>query len=161
MTWQSKTNNVCVPDRVQSSSLLCISSSFLFMSTILIRSTTWIRWIPGICGLQACVRIHQPPRSKDCEKLGGGLGTRLHMHLIQCGRLGTRLVLQARPFPSCSTDRFQYRHVDTESDRRCGMERVWLARLARDYHLTGRMLLRRLDELSQLLHEIGHFVSPW
>ena len=30
MTWQSKKNNVCVPDRDQSSSLLCISSYFLF-----------------------------------------------------------------------------------------------------------------------------------
>ena len=30
MTWQSKKKNVCVPDRDQSSSLLCISSSFLF-----------------------------------------------------------------------------------------------------------------------------------
>ena len=30
VTWQSKRNNVCVPDRDQSSSLLCISSSFLF-----------------------------------------------------------------------------------------------------------------------------------
>ena len=29
MTLQSKKNNVCVPDRDQSSSLLCISSSFL------------------------------------------------------------------------------------------------------------------------------------
>ena len=25
-------------------------------------------------------------RSKDCEKLGGGLGTRPRTHLIQCGR---------------------------------------------------------------------------
>ena len=30
VTWQSKNNNVCVPDRDQSSSLFCISSSFLF-----------------------------------------------------------------------------------------------------------------------------------
>ena len=85
-----KINNVCVPDRDQSSSLLCISNSFLFitlvLSTILIRSTTWIRWRPGICGLQARVRVHQPPRSKDCKKLGGGLGTRLRTHLI-CGWL--------------------------------------------------------------------------
>ena len=27
--------------------------------------------------LQARVRVHQIPRSQDCEKLGGGLGTRL------------------------------------------------------------------------------------
>ena len=30
MTWQSKKNNVCVPDRDQSSSFLCISSFFPF-----------------------------------------------------------------------------------------------------------------------------------
>ena len=89
-----KIKNVCVPGRDQSSSLLGISSSFLFitlvLSTILIRSTTWIRWRPGICGLQARVRVHQPPRSKDCEKLGGGLGTRLRTHLIQCGQWTAR-----------------------------------------------------------------------
>ena len=28
--------------------------------------------------------------------------------------------------------------------------------LVRDSHLTGRTLLRKLDEVSQLLHEIGH-----
>ena len=30
VTWQSKKKKVCVPDRDQNSSLLCISSSFLF-----------------------------------------------------------------------------------------------------------------------------------
>ena len=58
----------------------------LVLSTILIRSTTWIRWRPGICEPQAHVHVHQPPRSQDCVKLGGGLGTRLHTYLI-CGRL--------------------------------------------------------------------------
>ena len=33
----------------------------------------------------------------------------------------------------------------------------WTARHG-DYHLTGRMLLCRLDEVSQLLHEIGLFL---
>ena len=88
MTWQSKKNNKCL--YTWSSSLLCISSSFLFItlvvSTILIRSTTWIRWRPGICGPQARVLVHQPPRSQDCVKLGGGLRTRLRTHLI-CGWL--------------------------------------------------------------------------
>ena len=60
-----------VPDRDQSSSLLCISSSFLFNIGILIPSTTWIRWRPGICGLQACVCIHQLPCSQDCKTLAG------------------------------------------------------------------------------------------
>ena len=41
-----------------------------------------------------------------------------------------KLVSQARPFPSCSADRFQYAaRANTESDRCCGTERVWLARL--------------------------------
>ena len=39
-----------------------------------------------ICGPKARVHIHQPPCSQDCVKLGGGLGMRLHTHLI-CGRL--------------------------------------------------------------------------
>ena len=47
----------------------------------------WIRWRSGICGLQTRVCVHQPPRSKDCRMLGGGLGTRLRTHFIQCGRL--------------------------------------------------------------------------
>ena len=72
---------------VHSSAFPAIFYLTLVLSTILIRSTTWIRWRPGICRLQARVRVHQPPRSKDCEKLVGGLRT----HLIQCGRLGTRL----------------------------------------------------------------------
>ena len=80
MTWQSKKNNVCVPDRDQSSSLFCISSSFLFNVGIVSHSDTVnhldIRWRPGICGPQARVPVHQPPRSQDCEKLGGGLGMR-------------------------------------------------------------------------------------
>ena len=60
----------------QSRSLLCTSSSFL-LSTILIRSTIWIRWRLGICGLKAHVHFHQPPCSQDCEKLGGSQGMRL------------------------------------------------------------------------------------
>ena len=58
----------------------------LVLSTILIRSTTSIWWRPGICGPQARVHVHHAPRSQDCEKLGGGLETRLHTHLI-CGQL--------------------------------------------------------------------------
>ena len=82
-----KKNNVCVPDRDQSSSLFCISSSFLFNVGIVSHFDTVnhldIRWRPGMCWPQARVRVHQPPRSQDSEKLGGGLGTRLHTHLIQ------------------------------------------------------------------------------
>ena len=40
----------------------------LVLSTILIRSTTWIRWRPGICGPHARVLVHQPPRSQDCVR---------------------------------------------------------------------------------------------
>ena len=62
-----KNNNVCVPDREQNSLLLCISSPFLFktlvLSTILIRSTTWIRCRPGICRLQACVCVPRIAKS--------------------------------------------------------------------------------------------------
>ena len=54
----------------------------LVLSTILIRSTTWIRWRPGICGLQARVHVHQPPCSQGCKKLAGSLGTRLRTHLL-------------------------------------------------------------------------------
>ena len=59
VTLESK-KNVCVPDRDENSSLLCISSSFyltLVLSTILIRSSTWIQWKPSICGLQVRVRV--------------------------------------------------------------------------------------------------------
>ena len=77
--------NVCVLDRDQSSSLFCISSSFLFNVGIVGHFDTVnhldIRWRPGICWLQARVRVHQPPRSQDCEKLGGGLGTRQRIRL--------------------------------------------------------------------------------
>ena len=76
---------------VHSSAFPTLSYLKLVLSTILIRSTTWIRWRPGICGLQARARVTQPPRSQDCEKLGGSLGTRLRTHLI-CGWLGTRLL---------------------------------------------------------------------
>ena len=40
------------------------------------------------------------------------------------------LVSQARPFLFCSANPFQYvARANTESDRCCGTERVWLARL--------------------------------
>ena len=68
---------------VHSSAFPAIFYLTLVLSTILIRSTTWIRWRPGtVCGLQARVHVHQPPRSQDCEKLCGGLGTRLRIHLV-------------------------------------------------------------------------------
>ena len=79
---------------VHSSAFPALFYLTLVLSTILIRSTTWIRWRSGICGLQTRVRVHQPPRSLDCEKLGqgGDLATRLRTHFIQCSRrLGTRL----------------------------------------------------------------------
>ena len=59
----------------------------LVLSTILIRSSTWIRWRPGICELQARVCLHQLPRSQNCKKLSGCLvGTRLHVicRLVLC-----------------------------------------------------------------------------
>ena len=63
MTWQSKKHNVCVPHRDQTSSLLCISSTPLVLSTILIRSTTWIRWRPYADSKHVFVFT-----SLDCEK---------------------------------------------------------------------------------------------
>ena len=62
-----------VPDRDQSSSLLCISSSF---NIAIVH-----QWRVGICWLQARVCVYQPPHSQDCEKLGGRLGTTQHIHL--------------------------------------------------------------------------------
>ena len=70
---------------VHSSAFPALFYLTLVLSTILIQSTTWIRWRPGMCWLQARVRIHQPPRSQDGEKLGRGLGTRQHI------RLGTQV----------------------------------------------------------------------
>ena len=48
--------------------------------------------------------------------------------------LAVCIVSQARPFPFCSADRFQYanpfvRVPHAESDGRCGTERLWPARL--------------------------------
>ena len=80
---------VCA-EAVHSSAFPALFHLTLVLSTILIRSTTWIQWRPGICGLQARVRVHQPPRSKDREKLGGDLGTRLRTHLIQFGQWTAR-----------------------------------------------------------------------
>ena len=69
-----------VPKAVHSSAFPAIFYLTLVLS---IRSTTWIRWRQGtVCGLQARVRVHQSPRSQDCEKLCGGLGTRLRIHLV-------------------------------------------------------------------------------
>ena len=59
---------------VHSSAFPALFYLTLVLSTILIRSTTWIRWRSGICRLQIRVRVHQPPCSKDCKKLGEGLG---------------------------------------------------------------------------------------
>ena len=84
----------------------------LVLCTILIRSTTWIRWRPGICGFQARVRVLQPSSFQGLQKARRGPGNEA-THPLD-------LVL------------------------------------ARDSHLTGRTLLRKLDEVSQLLHEIGH-----
>ena len=114
---------MCVPDKDQSSSLFCISSSFLFNVGIVrhfdMVNHLDIRWRPGICGLQARVRVHQPPRSsfEGLRKAGRGPGNEA-----------------THPLDSVWT-------VDGK---------------ARDYYLTGRTLLHRLDEVRQLLHEIGH-----
>ena len=62
---------------VHSSAFPALYYLMLVLSTILIWSTTWIWWRPGICRLNTCVRIHQPPHSQDCEKVSRGLGTRL------------------------------------------------------------------------------------
>ena len=69
MTWQSITYVYLIPAP--------------FYLTLVLSDTvnTLIRWRPGIRGLQARVRVHQPPRSQDYEKLGEGLGTRLRIHL--------------------------------------------------------------------------------
>ena len=47
-----------------------------------------------MCRLQARVRVDQPPRSQDSEKLGGGLGTRQRI------RLGAQVsrVIETRTF---------------------------------------------------------------
>ena len=109
VTWQSKQKNVCVSDRDQSSSLLCISSSFLFNVGI-VRHFDMVNhldiwWRPGICWLQARVRVHQPPRSQDCKKLGWGLGTRQHIRL---GAQVSCVILQATPFMASETSESCY-----------------------------------------------------
>ena len=81
-----KNNNVCVPDRDQNSSLLSISSSFLFniggvhhfdMVNHLDTVVTGHMQTPSTCS-------RSPASSfQYCEKLDGGLGTRLRTHLIQ------------------------------------------------------------------------------
>ena len=94
VTWQSKKSNVCVPDRDQSSLLFCISSSFPFKIGIVHHFDTVNHLDTVETGHMrnpsTCSRVHQPPRSKDCEKLGGGLGTRLRTQLIQCGQWTAR-----------------------------------------------------------------------
>ena len=75
---------------VHSSAFPALFYLSLVLSTILIRSTTSIRWRPSICGLPACVWVHKPSHSQDCEKLGGGLGMRLRTHLIS-EQLGMRI----------------------------------------------------------------------
>ena len=52
-----------------------------FSSALVPEVQSVVHCVTGICGLQASVRVHQLPRSQDCEKLGGGLGTRLRIHL--------------------------------------------------------------------------------
>ena len=46
----------------------------------------------------ARVCVHQPPRSQDCEKLGGGLGTKQRIHLdaqvSETWRVKTRMLLR-------------------------------------------------------------------
>ena len=84
MTWQSNKKimhaYLIETKAVHSSAFPALFYLTLVLSTILIRSTTWIRWRLGICRLQAHVRVHLPPRSQDCEKLGRGLGMRLRTH---------------------------------------------------------------------------------
>ena len=91
---QSSENNVCVPDRDQSSSLLCISSFFL-LNIAIVHHCDMVHHLgtleTGICGLQAHVCVYHPARSQNCKKLGRVLGMRLHIHLIYCGQLSTRL----------------------------------------------------------------------
>ena len=82
MTWQSPKKKMYVYlIETKAVHLYAFLALFYLMSTILIRSTTWIRWRPSMCGLQARVRVHQPPRSQDGEKLGGGLGMRQRIRL--------------------------------------------------------------------------------
>ena len=85
VTWQSKRIiDVCVPDRDQSSSPLCISSSFLFNVSIVHHFDT-VNHLDAVktghvLTPSTCSR-HQPSRSQDGEKLGEGLGTRQRVHL--------------------------------------------------------------------------------
>ena len=60
MTWQSTKNNACIPGWGQSSSLLCISTSFLFKIGIVHHFDMVNWWWSGICGLLARARDHQP-----------------------------------------------------------------------------------------------------
>ena len=82
MTGQSKKRNLCVPKQFTPPHFQLFYILMLVLSTILIQSTTWIRWRMNICGLQACVYIHQHTHSQDYKKLDRGLGMGLRIHLI-------------------------------------------------------------------------------
>ena len=83
MTWQSKNKLYVYLIKTKAVHSSAFPALFCwYCEPFLIRSTTWIRWRPGICGLQARVCIHQPPCSQDCEKLGSILGARLRIQLI-------------------------------------------------------------------------------
>ena len=62
---------------VHSSAFPALFYLTLLLSTILTVNHLDTMETGHICGLQARVRVHKPPRSQDYEKLGGGLGTRL------------------------------------------------------------------------------------
>ena len=61
---------------VHSSAFPALFYLTLVLSTILIRSTTWIQWRPGICGLQARIRIYQPSSFQGLQKAGRGPGNK-------------------------------------------------------------------------------------
>ena len=106
---------MCVPERDQNNSLLCISSSFLFNIGIVHHFHTVNHFDTVETGhMRTPSTCSRSPASsfQGLRKLGGGLGTRLRIHLIS----------------------------------------VWTA-----HDLTGQTLLRGLDEVSQLLHEISHY----
>ena len=77
---------------VHSSAFSALFYLTLVLSAILIRSTTSIYGGDRVyADSKARVLVHQLPRSQDCEKLGGGLGTRRRI------RLGTQVSRVIKP----------------------------------------------------------------
>ena len=57
---------------VHSSAIPALFYLALLLSTFWCCQSFWIQLRPGTCGLQACVRVHKPPRYQDCKSWAGG-----------------------------------------------------------------------------------------